>query len=50
MYQCLVAFRAWLKMSEEKEEDVCTKFCVKLGENDAETFKMLKMLLLVTSA
>jgi hypothetical protein len=42
VYLCLVAFRAALKMSEEKEQRVCIKFCVKLGKNGAETFYMLK--------
>jgi hypothetical protein len=50
VYQCLAALRAWLKTFEEKEQAVCTKFCVKLGENGAETFEMLKILLFLTSA
>jgi hypothetical protein len=50
VYQCLVALRAWLETSEEKEQGVRTKFCVKLGENGTETFEMLKILLLLTSA
>jgi hypothetical protein len=29
-------------MSEEEEQCGCIKFCVKLGENGAETFEMLK--------
>jgi len=29
-------------MSEEQEQRVCIKFCVKLGRNDAETFEMLR--------
>jgi hypothetical protein len=41
VYLCLVAFRAALKISEEKEQRVC-KFCVKRGKNGAETFEMLK--------
>jgi hypothetical protein len=30
------------KMSEEKEQSMCIKFCVKLGKNGVETLKMLK--------
>ena len=29
-------------MSEEQEQRVCIKFCVKLGRNGAETFEMLR--------
>ena len=29
-------------MSEEQEQRVCTKFCVKLGRNGAQTFEMLR--------
>ena len=29
-------------MSEEQEQYVCIKFCVKLGRNGAETFEMLR--------
>jgi len=29
-------------MSEEQEQRVCIKFCVKLGKNGAETFEMLR--------
>jgi hypothetical protein len=30
-------------MSGEKEQRVCIKFCVELGEKRAETFEMLKI-------
>ena len=29
-------------MSEEQEQSMCIKFCVKLGRNGAETFEMLR--------
>jgi hypothetical protein len=29
-------------VSEEKEQHMCIKFCIKLGKNGAETFEMLK--------
>jgi hypothetical protein len=30
-------------MSEEEEQCVCIKFCVKLGRNVVETFEMLRI-------
>ena len=29
-------------MSEEQEQSLCIKFCVKLGRNGVETFEMLR--------
>jgi hypothetical protein len=42
MYLSLAEFHATLKMSEEKEQGMYAKFCIKLGKNSAETFEMLK--------
>ena len=43
VYLCLFTCRAALKMSGEKEQRVCIKFCIKVGEKRAETFEMLKI-------
>lgn len=31
-----------LKMSKEKKQHVCIKFCIKVGNNGPEAFEMLK--------